>query len=61
MKNRKAKRRIYALAMAYFASQSRRSGQEFAWDSVRPVGREFGSRDYERMAKLDALADASKN
>ncbi|OGO97125.1 MAG: hypothetical protein A2Z93_05215 [Curvibacter sp. GWA2_64_110] len=31
--------------------------QDFAaWDSVVPVGREFGSPDYERLAELDSLA-----
>lgn len=60
MNNRKAKRRIYALAMAYFACQSRRLGQEFAWDSVRPVGWEFGSPDYERLAQSAAHTEAFK-
>lgn len=26
------------------------------WDSMAPVGREFGSPDYERLAELDDLA-----
>lgn len=26
------------------------------WDAMPPVGREFGSPDYERLEKLDALA-----
>jgi len=25
-----------------------------AWDQISPVGREFGSRDYERLTELDA-------
>lgn len=30
------------------------------WNEIVPVGREFGSKDYERLAQLDALADAAK-
>lgn len=60
MNNRKVKRMRYALASAYLASPSRKSDQEFDWDAVWPVGREFGSPDYERLAKSDALAEASK-
>src|ERR1035437_7452647 len=29
------------------------------WDRVVPVGREFGSKDYERLSKVDALANAA--
>jgi len=31
-----------------------------AWDHIVPVGREFGSKGYERFTQLDALADAAK-
>lgn len=27
-----------------------------SWDNVAPVGREFGSADYERLAELDHFA-----
>ncbi|SFI37477.1 hypothetical protein SAMN04515618_12012 [Collimonas sp. OK307] len=31
-----------------------------AWDQISPVGREFGSSDYERLAELDARAGTAK-
>ena len=31
-----------------------------AWDSMQPVGREFGSQDYERLEELDNLAIQAK-
>lgn len=31
--------------------------EERAWERVAPVGREFGSPDYERLTQLDAQAD----
>ena len=31
-----------------------------AWDNMAPVGREFGSPDYERLAELDNLAFKAK-
>lgn len=31
-----------------------------AWDQISPVGREFGSRDYEHLAELDARVGAAK-
>jgi hypothetical protein len=31
-----------------------------AWDQIFPVGREFGSRDYERLAELDARSGTAK-
>lgn len=35
----------------------RRANEELAiWDSVVPVGREFGSPDFERLTELDSLA-----
>jgi hypothetical protein len=34
--------------------------EEYAWDRMPPVGREFGSPDYERLAALDALADEAR-
>jgi uncharacterized protein (DUF2384 family) len=27
-----------------------------AWEAMAPIGREFGSPDYERLAELDSLA-----
>ena len=30
-----------------------RSAEDLAWDNITPVGREFGSPDYERLSILD--------
>jgi hypothetical protein len=52
MKIRKRKRRLYPLCQLTVEVK--------AWLDMVPVGREFGSKDYERLAKLDALTDAVK-
>ncbi|GEM_PF-833034 len=52
MKNRIKKRRPYVRRPL--------SAEAQAWLNIVPVGREFGSNDYERLARLDALADAAK-
>jgi hypothetical protein len=33
-----------------------RTAEELAWESMAPVGREFGSPDYERLTQLDYQA-----
>lgn len=33
----------------------RQSDEDKAWETMAPVGREFGSPDYERLAQQDAL------
>jgi hypothetical protein len=33
----------------------RRSDEDNAWETMAPVGREFGSPDYEQLAQQDAL------
>jgi hypothetical protein len=52
MKNRKNKHRLYRL---WFQDKPYRrwSAEERAWESMVPVGREFGSPDYERLMGLD--------
>lgn len=52
MKNRKNKHRLYKL---WFQDSPfpRWSAEDRAWDSMAPVGREFGSPDYERLMELD--------
>jgi hypothetical protein len=57
MKNRIKKRRIYD---RHQVSYIRRTAEEQAWLDMVPVGREFGSKDYERLARLDAFADKAK-
>lgn len=67
MKSRTNKRRIYRLFHGRFHSTAFtwRSAEERAWLDMAPVGLEFGSPDYERLAKeqledleLNAIADS---
>lgn len=58
MSARTNKRRIYQLLHNLFHGKSlyRRSSEEQAWLDLVPVGREFGSPDYERLQILDLYA-----
>jgi hypothetical protein len=70
MKNRDRKRRLNALGLRsvprrkrYCLAELLKGTERFAltdemraWDNMAPVGREFGSPDFERLAKLDNLA-----
>ena len=57
MSIRTNKRRIYQLFNNRFHGQILwRSAEEQAWLDVAPVGREFGSPDYERLQVLDLYA-----
>ena len=58
MNNRKKKHRIYAMFRMYHESRNWLTDEVYAWEFMLPVGREFGSPDYERLAKLDAVAYA---
>lgn len=58
MKNRIKKRRIYKLYQSYYTQLT---AEDRAWLDIVPIGREFGSPDYERLIHLDALADAQKS
>lgn len=55
MSARKIKRRISNLMYGrlYNANFIWRSAEDHAWDSMAPVGREFGSPDYERLIEQD--------
>lgn len=54
MSTRTNKRRIYQLLHSRFHGRTLwRSAEEQAWLDVAPVGREFGSPDYERLQILD--------
>lgn len=55
MNARKNKRRIYGVFYLRFREPRlwKRSAEEQAWLDVAPVGREFGSPDYERLQILD--------
>lgn len=57
MNTRMNKRRIYRLFYHRFHGERPwRSKEEQAWLDVAPVGREFGSPDYERLQALDLYA-----
>ncbi|MDI1342462.1 hypothetical protein [Polaromonas sp.] len=57
MNTRMNKRRIYGLFYHRFHGEFLwRSKEEQAWLDVAPVGREFGSPDYERLQILDMYA-----
>lgn len=59
MNARTNKRRIYGVFYLRFHGPClwRRSAEEQAWLDVAPVGREFGSPDYERLQILDLYAN----
>lgn len=58
MSTRNNKRRIYKLLHTRFNGELpwSRSAEEQAWLDISPVGREFGSPDYERLQILDLYA-----
>lgn len=57
MNARMNKRRIYTLLYHRFHGQCMwRSAEEQAWLDAAPVGREFGSPDYERLEIPDLYA-----
>lgn len=60
MKSRNRKCIVYAMSQAYHAGRFWMTDEEYAWECMAPVGREWGSPDYERLTKLDALADAAE-
>lgn len=49
------------MTQAFKQSRNWMTDEEYAWEYMRPVGREFGSPDYERLAALDALAEKAKS
>jgi len=62
MSTRINKRRIYRLFYHRFHGEFLwRSKEEQAWLDVAPVGREFGSPDYERLQVLDLYAAGKMN
>jgi len=54
MNARKHKQHIYQ-RWSSIRTVFRRSKEEQAWLDIAPVGREFGSPDYERLMEEDAL------
>lgn len=62
MNTRMNKRRIYRLLYRRLHGEFFwRSKEEQAWLDVAPVGREFGSPDYERLQVMDMYADGKIN
>lgn len=60
MSIRKNKRRINRLRNSQTLQKAWvRSAEEQAWLDVVPVGREFGSPDYERLQILDLCAEGT--
>jgi len=57
MHKKQRRRGVRQLVRARFRNPgfSRQSDEDIAWDAIAPVGREFGSPDYERLAQQDAL------
>lgn len=55
-------RKRYTLAelLAQCEPNTPLTAEDRAWLDMAPVGREFGSPDYERLAQLDVLADTAK-
>ena len=61
MKNRIRKRQLYAHLYTFaLSARFHLSAEDRAWLDMAPIGREFGSPDYERLARLDALGYAAK-
>lgn len=56
MNARKNKRRVIRLFRGRFRKMLWRSSEEQAWLDMAPIGREFGSKDYERLNILDMFA-----
>lgn len=54
MKNRLRKRRLYAKVLAFKQAWHWMTQEEYAWEFMSPIGREFGSTDYKRLMDLDA-------
>jgi hypothetical protein len=57
MKNRLRKRWLYAKVQAFKQAHHRMTEEEYAWEFMSPVGREFGSQGYERLMALDAMKE----
>lgn len=53
MNSRSRKRRIYARYR--LRGKFWLTAEDRAWENMVPVGREFGSKDYERLEILDAF------
>lgn len=50
---RRNKRRIYRLLQHRLTAISHLEAEMSAWDQIVPVGREFGSPDFERLLQED--------
>jgi DNA-dependent RNA polymerase auxiliary subunit epsilon len=61
MKNRLRKRRLYATMQAFKLARQWMTEEEYAWEFMSPVGREFGSPDYEQLTAPDVLQKFSND
>lgn len=59
MKNRHKKRCLYAKVQAFKQARHWMTDEEFAWEFIAPVGREFGSSNYERLMAEDAMKESA--
>ncbi len=57
MNNKQRKKRVHQLFHGRFIRPviGLQSDEDKVWETMAPVGREFGSPDYERLAQQDAL------
>ena len=56
MKNRLRKRQLYMRVQSFKQAHHWMTDEEIFWEGIRPVGREFGSPDYETLAAHDHAA-----
>jgi hypothetical protein len=56
MKNRQRKRLTYVRAKAFHAARHWMTDEEYTRETMAPVGREFGSPDFDRLRKIEFLA-----
>lgn len=52
MKNRLRKQRLYARVWAFKRARYWMTDEQYAWERISPVGREFGSPDFEHLMTL---------
>jgi hypothetical protein len=56
LKNRVKRKSIYAVSRVYRDRRYWMTDEEYAWETMAPIGREFGSPDFYRLRKIEVLA-----
>jgi putative toxin-antitoxin system antitoxin component (TIGR02293 family) len=56
MNNRIRKRLVYSMSHARCTARHWMTDEEYLWEWMAPVGREFGSLDVDRLRKIEVLA-----